>query len=61
METIMDQLKRLLRDESGATSIEYSVIATGISIGIIVAVTTIGTQLKATFVNITSQLATTAK
>jgi pilus assembly protein Flp/PilA len=61
METIMDQLKRLLRDESGATSIEYSVIATGISIGIIVAVTTIGTQLKATFVSITSQLATTAK
>ena len=57
----MDQLKRLLRDESGATSIEYSVIATGISIGIIVAVTTIGTQLKATFVSITSQLATTAK
>ena len=57
----MDQLKRFLRDETGATSIEYSVIATGISIGIIVAVTTIGTQLKATFVSITSQLATTAK
>jgi len=57
----MDQLKRFLRNESGATSIEYSVIATGISIGIIVAVTSMGTQLKTTFVNITSQLATTAK
>jgi len=57
----MDQLKRFLRNESGATSIEYSVIATGISIGIIVAVTSMGTQLKTTFVNIASQLSSGSK
>jgi len=61
METVMDQLKRFLRNESGATSIEYSVIATGISIGIIVAVTSMGTQLKTTFVNIASQLSSGSK
>jgi pilus assembly protein Flp/PilA len=61
METDMDQLKRFLRDESGATSIEYSVIAAGISIGILVAVNSIGTQLKTTFVNVASQLASAGK
>jgi pilus assembly protein Flp/PilA len=36
-------------DESGATSIEYALIATGLSIVIVVAVTGIGTSLNDRF------------
>jgi pilus assembly protein Flp/PilA len=38
---------RFLRDESGATAIEYCLIATGLSIVILTAVNGIGTQLSA--------------
>lgn len=45
-----------LRDESGATAIEYGLIAAGISVVIIAAVQGIGTKLNATFTSISSQL-----
>ncbi|ABE62228.1 Flp/Fap pilin component [Nitrobacter hamburgensis X14] len=38
-----------LRDESGATAIEYALIATGISILIVVAVTGIGSSVNGRF------------
>ncbi|MEH6951052.1 Flp family type IVb pilin [Nitrobacter sp. NHB1] len=40
----------LLRDESGATAIEYALIATGISIVIVAAVTGIGSSVNGRFV-----------
>jgi pilus assembly protein Flp/PilA len=40
-----------LRDESGATAIEYALIASLIALVIIGAVTTLGTNLKANFNN----------
>lgn len=42
-------VSRFLKDESGATAIEYGLIAAGISVVIILAVQTIGTNLDATF------------
>jgi pilus assembly protein Flp/PilA len=48
-------------DESGATAIEYGLIAAGISVAIITVVNSLGTQLKSTFTNISSQLATAGK
>ncbi|MDQ2083792.1 Flp family type IVb pilin [Xanthobacteraceae bacterium Astr-EGSB] len=39
-------LRRFLRDERGATAIEYGIIAVGISVTIVVAVTAIGTNVK---------------
>jgi pilus assembly protein Flp/PilA len=42
-------ISRFLRDESGATAIEYGLIAAGIAVAIIVVVTTLGTNLTATF------------
>ena len=45
----MHTLSRFLRDESGATAIEYGLIAAGISVVIIAAVQLIGTNLSATF------------
>jgi pilus assembly protein Flp/PilA len=40
---------RFLRDESGATAIEYGLIAAGIAVVIITAVQTIGGNLNSTF------------
>ena len=54
-------LKRFANDESGATAIEYGLIAAGISVTIITVVNTLGSQLKSTFSNISSQLATAGK
>jgi pilus assembly protein Flp/PilA len=54
-------VKRFANDESGATAIEYGLIAAGISVAIITVVNTLGSQLKSTFTNISSQLATAGK
>ena len=40
---------RFFRDESGATAIEYGLIAALISVVIITAVTSVGTHLSSTF------------
>jgi pilus assembly protein Flp/PilA len=61
-ELLMTNLvKRFAGDESGATAIEYGLIAAGISVAIITVVNSLGTQLKSTFTNISSQLATAGK
>jgi pilus assembly protein Flp/PilA len=52
----MNPLKRLLRDESGATAIEYGLIAAGISVAIITVVNNLGGQLKNTFSKVSTQL-----
>ena len=52
---------KFLSDESGATAIEYGLIAAGISVAIIAVVNSLGSQLKTTFSTVTSQLATAGK
>jgi pilus assembly protein Flp/PilA len=52
---------RFLRDESGATAIEYGLIAAGISVAIIATVNTLGGQLQNTFSNVSSQLGNAGK
>ena len=42
-------MKRFLRDEGGATAIEYALIATLISIVILASVTSIGSTIKTLF------------
>ena len=49
-------LKTFVRDERGATAIEYGLIAAGISVAIITVVTTLGTQLNATFTSVSTAL-----
>jgi pilus assembly protein Flp/PilA len=48
-------LNRFANDESGATAIEYGLIAAGISVVIITVVNTLGSQLKTTFTSISTQ------
>ncbi len=50
-------LKSFVKDESGATAIEYGLIAAGISIVIVGAVQLIGPRLDTTFDNIAAALA----
>ncbi|OCK55738.1 Flp family type IVb pilin [Bradyrhizobium sp. LMTR 3] len=47
---------RFVKDESGATAIEYGLIAAGISVGIIAAVNGIGTKLSTAFTSISTDL-----
>jgi pilus assembly protein Flp/PilA len=53
---MLERLQAFLRDESGATAIEYGLIAAGISIAVIAVVNGLGTKLKTTFSSISSQL-----
>jgi len=49
-------LRAFVRDESGATAIEYSLIAGGIALAIIATVKGIGPKINTTFSSISSQL-----
>ena len=52
-------LKRFLKNEDGATAIEYGLIAALIGVAIIAAVTTVGTNLDGTFDKVAAKLGTT--
>ena len=47
---------RFLRDQSGATAIEYCLIASGIALAIVVTVQGIGPQLNTKFSSINTSL-----
>ena len=47
---------RFAKDQSGATAIEYGLIASLIGVAIIGAITTVGTKLTTTFGNVSSNL-----
>ena len=53
---MLAHVKAFLRDESGATAIEYGLIAAGISITIIAVVNGIGTKLDTKFTSVSTQL-----
>jgi pilus assembly protein Flp/PilA len=52
----MALFKSFLRDEAGATAIEYGLIAAGISVAIITVVNGLGSKLTNTFSDINSKL-----
>ena len=52
----MKLVSRFWRDESGATAIEYGLIAAGISIAIIVTVNGLGTNLNNMFTSVNNSL-----
>ncbi|GLK49028.1 fimbrial protein [Brevundimonas intermedia] len=49
-------ISRFAKDESGATAIEYGLIAALIAVVIITALTTLGTNLDATFKGVSDKL-----
>jgi pilus assembly protein Flp/PilA len=52
----MNIISRFVRDESGATAIEYGLIAALIAVVIISAIQLVGTNLKTTFASISGNL-----
>jgi pilus assembly protein Flp/PilA len=48
----MTLFSKFLKNESGATAIEYGLIAAGISVAIVTVVGTVGTKLNTTFTTI---------
>ncbi len=49
-------ISRFVRDESGATAIEYGLIAAGIAVVIITAVNALGAKLSTTFSTVTATM-----
>ena len=49
-------LSSFLSDQSGATAIEYALVAMGISIVIVAAVNGIGTRLNSTFTEVSTSI-----
>ncbi len=52
----MVAFKKFIRDESGATAIEYGLIAAGIAVAIITVVNGLGTKLTSTFTQVEGAL-----
>jgi pilus assembly protein Flp/PilA len=52
----MITLKNFLTNESGATAIEYGLIAAGISVAIITVVGAMGTSLNTTFTSVATAI-----
>jgi len=50
------KLPAVLRDESGATAIEYGLIAALIAVAAVATMTTVGTNLKAVFSTVAGSL-----
>ena len=52
----MRTFARFVKDESGATAIEYGLIAAGIAVAILTAVNAVGTDLTGLFTRISAKL-----
>ena len=53
---MFSKLTAFAKDESGATAIEYGLIAAGISVAIIAVINGLGTKLNTKFTSISTQL-----
>jgi pilus assembly protein Flp/PilA len=49
-------IRAFLKNESGATAIEYGLIAAGISVAIVTVVGTLGSSLNSTFTSVQTAL-----
>jgi pilus assembly protein Flp/PilA len=56
MDNIMDTINRLINDESGATAIEYGLIAGLVAVAIIAALSALGTSLTSLFTSVSDEL-----
>ncbi len=52
----MSIITKILRDESGATAIEYGLIAALVSVAAIAALTAMGTSLETMFTRVSNEL-----
>ena len=53
---MIETIRNFIKNESGATAIEYGLIAALVSVAAIVAMTTLGTELSSTFTDVSAKL-----
>ena len=53
---IIASVVRFMRDERGATAIEYAMIASGIAVAIAAAITSLGSNVKGLFTSVATSL-----
>jgi pilus assembly protein Flp/PilA len=53
---VANLIRRLIRDDKGATAIEYALIASLVAVAIIASLTTLGTQLNTAFTEVGNDL-----
>jgi pilus assembly protein Flp/PilA len=53
---IVASVGRFIRDERGATAIEYAMIASGVAVAIAAAVTSLGSTVKGLFTSVATSL-----
>ena len=51
---MINLVKRFVKDESGATAVEYGLVAAGISVAIIAVMQGLGSKLNTTFTSVQS-------
>jgi pilus assembly protein Flp/PilA len=56
MEVHMQQIRKFVRDNRGATAIEYGLIAALIAVAAITAMSTLGDNLTKTFTNVSGNM-----
>ena len=56
MSRIIEKIAWLVEDQGGVTAIEYGLVAALIAIGIVAALTTVGTDLKTVFSTVADDL-----
>jgi pilus assembly protein Flp/PilA len=54
--TVINAIKKFVANESGATAIEYALIASLIAVAIIASITALGTKMQTTFNEVSGNL-----
>ena len=55
-DTIVTAAARFLRDDSGATAIEYAMIASGIGVAIATTIVTVGSSVQSLYQNVATAM-----
>ena len=58
MQTLMNQIKAFIRNEDGASAVEYGLLVAGIAVAVMTAIYAIGTNLSTTFQGVANKLTT---
>jgi pilus assembly protein Flp/PilA len=56
MQTLMNQIKAFIRNEDGASAVEYGLLIAGIAVAVMAGVYAIGTTLSGKFASVSTQL-----
>ncbi len=57
MRDLLAQAKRFIREEAGASAVEYGLLVAGIAVVVMAAIYTIGSNLNTKFTDVADQLA----